>query len=216
MIGGTFEAKEDPSRDCGDADSSIQHSLTISRSLQSPCSSFRCTCKPLISFPICLDLSTDILHRPCRPCTLTNVLRQVEKATLHSVGLHCFDSPSGAIAAIPDGHPQTASAVYALFHQSLQLQCWALEQVISTASTLVSLTRLPSAFAITVLPRQRLDASSLRRHPRAAAPARRTCPPVTAYWKGTSHSIRTYATSTEDEKREHDRLRMAAHTPPGL
>ena len=33
------------------------------------------------------------------PCTLTNVLWQVEKATLHSVDLHCFDSPSGSSLA---------------------------------------------------------------------------------------------------------------------
>jgi hypothetical protein len=62
MTRGTFEAGKDPSGDSANADSSVQRSLTISPSLQSPFSSFRRTYEPLTSFPKCLDGPTDIHH----------------------------------------------------------------------------------------------------------------------------------------------------------
>ena len=60
MTRGTFEAREDPSEDGAIADSSVQRSLTISRSMQSPFPSFRRAYEPPISFPKCLDGPTDI------------------------------------------------------------------------------------------------------------------------------------------------------------
>ena len=34
------------------------------------------------------------------PCTLTNVLWPAEKAMLHSVDLHCFDSPTNCFSGL--------------------------------------------------------------------------------------------------------------------